>query len=1169
MATPQGFARMSSASRARRPWYQRITTVLAVIALATAQALVAAPRATAADATHTLWDASATPQIIGVTDNTPIELGVRFSSDVAGYVTAIRFYKAAIDGGTHVGHLWSAEGTQLAEAVFTNETGSGWQQVDLNPPVAIVAGVIYVASYFSANGYFSDTPDYFASGGYDNAPLHAPGEPNGVYHYASSGFPTSGHTYNYWVDVAVAEQTGPDTTPPTVTATVPAADATDVAPNTTVTARFDEALNPSTVTGATFSLHDASDGVVAADVAYNGATRTATLRPQQPLRRSSVYRATVAGVADLAGNALAADVTWAFTTAAPPTPPADSGPGGPILVVADAGDPFGRYYGEILGAEGLNEYRVTDISKVDATMLRSYDVVVLASMPLDAARVQMLTDWVADGGNLIAMRPDATLASVAGLDGPSGTLSDGYLAVDTTAAPGAGIVSDTIQFHGTADRYTLDAASAVATLYANTSDATTNPAVTMRTVGTNGGHVAVFSYDLARSVVETRQGNPAWAGQKRDGQSGPIRSDDLFYGAAAGDAQPDWVNLDKVQIPQADEQQRLLVNMIETMQAQSPLPRLWYFPNDAKAVVVMTGDDHGSGGTAGRLDTYAAASPAGCVVDEWQCVRATSYISPSTPLSPEQAQAFQDAGFEIAAHVTTDCADWTPASLLADYDGQLGAFAASYPSLASPVSNRTHCIPWSDWATQPKVELSHGIRLDTNYYYWPGDWIHDRPGLFTGSGIPMRFADVDGTMIDVYQAATQMTDESGQSYPATIDTLLSNALGPHQYFGAFTANMHNDSADSAGANAIVASAQRDGVPIVSASQMLTWLDARAASTFSAITSDGSTVTFTINADSRARGLRAMLPLHTATGDLTALNLGTAAVAYATQTINGVAYAFFDATAGNYVATYAAHTPPQVVGDTTVADFTAGTVGDATAVFADGDGAVTLRPSASETFDGATLPAGWSAAAWNDGGTATVGGGRLTVDGAQAGTDATSGAGRTLEFTATFTAVAFQHAGFATVDFNGPWAMFSTGRDGTALQARTNDGTPTDETLAGNWLGSPHRYRIVWGASSVTYFIDGTQVASHPLSIATPMRVMASDYNLGGGTIALDDMTMTPYANNGRFVSRVFDAGTSVGWSALNAETVTPSGTTIDLAARSGDTPVPDGTWTAWSPAAPG
>ena len=60
----------------------------------------------------------------------------------------------------------------------------------------------------------------------------------------------------------------------------------------------------------------------------------------------------------------------------------------------------------------------------------------------------------------------------------------------------------------------------------------------------------------------------------------------------------------------------------------------------------------------------------------------------------------------------------------------------------------------------------------------------------------MRFADTDGTMIDIYQAMTQMTDESGQAYPFTSDALLDNALGPKGYYGAFNANMHTDSPPS-------------------------------------------------------------------------------------------------------------------------------------------------------------------------------------------------------------------------------------------------------------------------------------------------------------------------------------------------------------------------------------
>ncbi len=61
--------------------------------------------------------------------------------------------------------------------------------------------------------------------------------------------------------------------------------------------------------------------------------------------------------------------------------------------------------------------------------------------------------------------------------------------------------------------------------------------------------------------------------------------------------------------------------------------------------------------------------------------------------------------------------------------------------------------------TQAKVALANGIRLDTNYYYYPHTWVNNVPGLFTGSGMPMRFSDLDGSIIDVYQATTQMTDE--------------------------------------------------------------------------------------------------------------------------------------------------------------------------------------------------------------------------------------------------------------------------------------------------------------------------------------------------------------------------------------------------------------------------
>ncbi len=459
-----------------------------------------------------------------------------------------------------------------------------------------------------------------------------------------------------------------------------------------------------------------------------------------------------------------------------------------------------------------------------------------------------------------------------------------------------------MQFHGTADIYSLAGAARVATLFTNaTTPAAGNaPAVTLRSVGANGGQAAAFTYDLARSIVYTRQGNPDWEGQERDGLS-PIRSDDLYFGDAAGDPQPDWVDLDKVAIPQADEQQRLLANLILQMNTdQKPLPRFWYFPNDYKAVVVMTGDDHGATRTQDHFDAFAALSPSNCSVDDWECIRGTSYIYTGVPLSNAQAAAYDAAGFEIALHVNTGCLNYTQSSLDSDISTQLAEFQAVFGSLPSPTTNRTHCIAWSDWASQAVVENSYGIRLDTNYYYYPSTWINGRDGFFTGSGMPMRFASLTGTIIDVYQATTQMTDESQQSYPATANTLLDRAIGPEGYYGAFTANMHTDR-DPADAVAIVGSAQARGVPVVTARQMLEWLDGRNSSSFGSLSLTGDTLTFSISVGQGANNLRAMLPLQTDAGPITSINYNGAPLSFTTEVIKGVEYAIFPAAAGVYQA----------------------------------------------------------------------------------------------------------------------------------------------------------------------------------------------------------------------------------------------------------------------------
>jgi len=842
-----------------------------------------------------VWASSAAPTNPLESDGDAVELGLKFRSDRDGVITGVRFYKGgAANGGSHVGHLWTSSGTLLGTVTFANETNSGWQQALFQSQIPVTANTTYVVSYFAPRGHYAADTNYFASSGVDNGPLHALSNGsaggNGVYHYGpTGGFPTDNfQSANYWVDVVFNDPGAPQ-----VVSVTPASGATGVSTDVAPSAVFSEPLDPASLSASTVMLLDAANNLVTAAISYSPSAFSVTLAPQQPLQPGQPYTVTLKGgsatphITDATGTPLASNNTWSFTTAQLPPPL-------PILVITRSGNKFTKYYQEILRAEGFNNFNAVDVVQITDAVLAQYDVAILGETPLTSIQVTMLSNWVGAGGNLIAMRPDKQLASLLGINDDASVRSDAYLLVNTAQEPGAGIVNQTIQYHGAADLYTLAGATQVAAIYSGPSQATSNPAVTLRSVGTNGGQAAAFTFDLARSIVYTRQGNPAWAGQERDGNP-PIRANDLFF--------PDYVNLDKSAIPQADELQRLLGNMILSMNMdRRPLPRFWYLPNMKKAVILMTGDDHGTdAGTKTIFDTLVAESAPGCSAANWECYRATSWLYTSAGLTNSQALAYQNQGFEIGVHVNTNCANWTPQTLESFFATDIASFASKYTSLPAQKTNRTHCVVWSDWATHPKVEFNHGIRLDETYYYWPSEWIQNRPGFMTGSGLPMRFADLDGSVIDVYQAATHLVNENGVTYPDGINSMLDKALGPEGYYGVF--GTHYDYSD-AFATQILNSAKAHNVSLISAQQLLTWLDGRNSSSFGNSSWNGTQLGFSITVGAGANNLYAMIPNQTPGGHLVSLTINGSPVAFTVETIKGRAYAEFRAANGNAVATYA-------------------------------------------------------------------------------------------------------------------------------------------------------------------------------------------------------------------------------------------------------------------------
>jgi Domain of unknown function (DUF4082)/Bacterial Ig-like domain (group 2) len=205
--------------RPRLRWTAIVSVLLALVPMTAVVALGATPAAAAPTCPCTLFAASATPTTVDSNDPKAVEVGVQFSSSENGFISGVRFFKAAANTGIHVGSLWTSSGTLLAQATFSNETGTGWQQVDFSQPVAVTANTVYVAGYHTNTGHYSQDENFFGPGGLTNDPLSAPGSdsatPNGVFTYSDTPvFPSSTfNASNYWVDV-VFSPTAPPPTPP-------------------------------------------------------------------------------------------------------------------------------------------------------------------------------------------------------------------------------------------------------------------------------------------------------------------------------------------------------------------------------------------------------------------------------------------------------------------------------------------------------------------------------------------------------------------------------------------------------------------------------------------------------------------------------------------------------------------------------------------------------------------------------------------------------------------------------------------------------------------------------------------------------------------------------------------------------------------------------------------
>jgi len=238
-----------------------------------------------------------------------------------------------------------------------------------------------------------------------------------------------------------------DGTAPTVTLVNPADVAIDVATNTAVKATFSEAMDPNTVKVANFTLSSILGGPVAGTASINPLNTIATFTPNANLAVGTTYTATVTtGVTDQAGNPLASNKVWSFTTAATATVEP--------LIVLNMAEPFGTFGGSAgmtnMGTLTIVNGDIGTIATGTSMITGFHDAAnIYTETPSNIGTVtgKIFTCTNSTTGTNVAgpSAPDCALATQARLDAQTAYLALAAMpVVGASPAPGANLAGVTL-----------------------------------------------------------------------------------------------------------------------------------------------------------------------------------------------------------------------------------------------------------------------------------------------------------------------------------------------------------------------------------------------------------------------------------------------------------------------------------------------------------------------------------------------------------------------------------------------------------------------------------------------------------------------------------------------------------------------------------------------------
>jgi hypothetical protein len=571
----------------------------------------------------------------------------------------------------------------------------------------------------------------------------------------------------------------------------------------------------------------------------------------------------------------------------------------PILLLSQKGS-FSAYTAEILKLEGFNEFEIKDAADKDlkGDYLQSFQLIILPNIAIGTSLAQSLKNYVKAGGNLVAFAPAKNIAEIFGLQSMDDSLSDGYVSIHD------GPIKGPLQIHGVAKKYKIRGATTIATLYTNRSTATPFPAVARNRYGS--GVAIAFTYDLPKNICLTRQGNYQSAGQEKDGIKG-IRAMDLFTDG--------WVDTANNTINQADAQTRLLSHAIEKLTADKiPLPRFWYFPDTLRSLVTLTND----GEYSDEKDIDVQLSEV-----EKEGGNMSVYILTVDKVSKASTDAWQARGNEISGHPdnTKNAERPTWQNMNEAIGSKIKELNDRY-AIDSMHTIVNHWFVWCgtnergepDFTAQAKIEKAHGIGMDINYAHYDngstqGHFLGPmgkRQGNYNGSGLPLKFADMDGNVIDIYQHLNNVYDQQYmehkdsagffECFKGIMDRSLNDEV--YSYVGV---KCHNDEYffSRGPLTKMLRYAKEKHVPVWTGAKLLRFLKAKDDASFTNIKWGDNRLSFGIvSSVPHESSLTCLVPYRYKNKKLVVISANNKPNIFSAGKINGSEYALFTVRPGN-------------------------------------------------------------------------------------------------------------------------------------------------------------------------------------------------------------------------------------------------------------------------------